>query len=237
MRDRLGLQCHRTTVGRYLHKEGIPRRIPAVKPLLTEDHRRVRLQFCQENLNRDFSTVVFSDEKNFCTNTDYRPPLWRRNNTRYDPANIIPNRTTGRTTMGYWGWMTADGPGDLVSITDRMNSQQYVDILNNSFIPSYRILYPQSRITFVQDNSAVHTSHKVRNYLAQEDYNVIAWPAKSPDLNPIENLWGIMVQKWSTGGPLPNRRDNLDSHCRRLWESFRGTDVCKNLVGSMRTRM
>ncbi|CAH1984520.1 unnamed protein product [Acanthoscelides obtectus] len=90
MRDRLGLQCHRTTVGRYLHKEGIHRRIPAVKPLLTEDHRRRRLQFCQENLNRDWSTVVFSDEKNLCTNTDYRPPLWRRCNTRYDPANITP---------------------------------------------------------------------------------------------------------------------------------------------------
>ncbi|CAH2011991.1 unnamed protein product [Acanthoscelides obtectus] len=119
MRDRLGLQCHRTTVGRYLHKEGIHRRIPAVKPLLTEDHRKRRLQFCQENLNRDWSTVVFSDEKIFCTNTDYRPPLWRRNNTRYDPANIIPNRTTGRTTMGYWGWMTADGPLDLVSITGK----------------------------------------------------------------------------------------------------------------------
>ncbi|CAH2015357.1 unnamed protein product [Acanthoscelides obtectus] len=133
--------------------------------------------------------------------------------------------------------MTANGPGDLVSITDRMNSKQYLDILTNSFISSYRIHYPQSRITFVQDNSAVHTSHMVRNYLAQEDYNVIAWPAKSPDLNPIENMWGIMVQKWSTGGPLPNRRDNLDTHCRRIWESFRGTDVCKNLVDSMRTRM
>nr|CAH7714409.1 unnamed protein product [Callosobruchus chinensis] len=210
MKIRLGLNCCKKTICNYLHKNGIHKRSPAVKPMLSGEHRRRRLQFCQENLNRDWSNVVFSDEKMFSTSLDHRPPLWRPNNTRYDPANVIPNK---------------------------MNSQEYVDILENGFIPSYRILYPEGAVNFVQDNSAVHTAHIVRNYLAQNSYNVIAWPAKSPDLNPIENLWGIMVKRWETGDPLPNSRQNLNLHCRRIWESFRGSDVCRNLVGSMQRRL
>nr|CAH7734211.1 unnamed protein product [Callosobruchus chinensis] len=237
MKIRLGLNCCKKTICNYLHKNGIHKRSPAVKPMLSGEHRRRRLQFCQENLNRDWSNVVFSDEKMFSTSLDHRPPLWRPNNTRYDPANVIPSRRSGRSTMGYWGWMTSDGPGDLVEINDKMNSQEYVDILENGFIPSYRILYPEGAVNFVQDNSAVHTAHIVRNYLAQNSYNVIAWPAKSPDLDPIENLWGIMVKRWETGDPLPNSRQNLNLHCRRIWESFRGSDVCRNLVGSMQRRL
>ncbi|VEN56445.1 unnamed protein product [Callosobruchus maculatus] len=133
--------------------------------------------------------------------------------------------------------MTSDGPGDLVEINDKMNSREYVDILENGFIPSYRIIYPEGPVNFVQDNSAVHRAHIVRNYFAQNSYNVIAWPAKSPDLNLIGNLWRIMVNKWETGEQLPNSRNNLNRHCRGIWESLRGTDVCRNLVGSMQRRL
>ena len=46
-----------------------------------------------------------------------------------------------------------------------------------------------------QDNAPVHKSEVVRNFLAQEQWEVLDWPAYSPDLNPIENIWAIFKKK------------------------------------------
>ena len=49
---------------------------------------------------------------------------------------------------------------------------------------------------------------------------VIEWPSRSPDLSPIENLWGIMVNEWTDR----NERtpDGLKRHYyMEVWESIR----------------
>ena len=48
---------------------------------------------------------------------------------------------------------------------------------------------------FQQDNAPVHKSEVVRNFLAQKQWEVLDWPAYSPDLNPIENIWAISRKK------------------------------------------
>lgn len=74
-----------------------------------------------------------------------------------------------------------------------MTSQQYVEILTDNLLPTVRTCYPEGTIYLAQDNSSVHCGH-VREWLAtQSDIELIDWPAKSPDLNLIENLWGQMI--------------------------------------------
>ena len=65
---------------------------------------------------------------------------------------------------------------------------------------------------------------------------VIEWPSRSPDLNPIENLWGIMVNECTDR----NERtpDVLERHYMEMWESIRrDPELCQQLVQSMRRRM
>ena len=44
----------------------------------------------------------------------------------------------------------------------------------------------------MQDGASAHTAHSVRDWLAEQDINVLPWCARSPDLNPIENIWSWM---------------------------------------------
>ena len=69
-----------------------------------------------------------------------------------------------------------------------------------------------------------------------QEFTVIEWPSRSPDLNPIENLWGIMVNEWTDRDE--RTPDVLERHYMEVWESIRrDPELCQQLVQSMRRRM
>src|SRR5258705_1393027 len=61
----LELNVSSATVRKRLKEAGLKHHIPAVKEILTETHRRRRVQFARDHLNFDWQNVVFSDEKMF----------------------------------------------------------------------------------------------------------------------------------------------------------------------------
>jgi hypothetical protein len=62
------------------------------------------------------------------------------------------------------------------------------------------------------------------------------WPALSPDLNPIENLWGILAREVYADGKQYNSKEELKHAIRREWQKI-SPHVLKNLVESMTKRI
>lgn len=226
-----------STIRRRLEDAGWHHRHPARKLKLTQRHKDERLEFARQYLDFDFQNVVFSDEKTFSSSECGRLTLYRTNNTRYEQRNVIEDRSSGRINVGFWGWMSAAGPGELVEIGGRLNSRKYVDILNDTLVPTVNVFYPNQPFPFVQDNSSVHTARYTKAWFQANRHNVtlLPFPPKSPDINPIENLWGLMVQAWDETTHRSAR--NIRQHVYDSWESFRGSNHCENMVRSMRSRL
>ena len=83
-------------------------------------------------------------------------------------------------------------------------------------------------LVFQQDNAPVHKSKVVRNFLAQKQWEVLDWPAYSPDLNPIENIRAIF--KKSLRGQI-GTRENLEEKVMEVWNNI-NTDVVRNVYSS-----
>ena len=53
---------------------------------------------------------------------------------------------------------------------------------------------------FQQDNATIHNASITRKYLLEQRIRLLDHPACPPDLNHMENLWGLMVAKVHVGG-------------------------------------
>lgn len=132
-----------------------------------------------------------------------------------------------------WGGISIRGRKPLATIKGIINSEVYCNILNDYLIPPLNILYPQG-YKLQEDNAPVHKSKWTTNWKREHGIEFIDWPPNSPDLNPIENVWGLMKRKIS--------EENLKTVSvwkRRIEELWSGLsdEYMKSLVDSMPRRI
>jgi len=65
---------------------------------------------------------------------------------------------------------------------------------------------------------------------------VLPWPAKSPDLNVIENVWGILARLVYENGRQFANHDELIRQINVKWNLIT-TNYLKSLVDDMPTRI
>ena len=64
-------------------------------------------------------------------------------------------------------------------------------------------------ITFQHDNARPHIVRLVQDSLQQNNVNVIPWPARSPDLSPIEHMWDEMDRRLRRQPRVPQTLQEL----------------------------
>ncbi|GFW67361.1 transposable element Tcb1 transposase [Trichonephila clavipes] len=91
--------------------------------------------------------------------------------------------------------------------------------------------------TFVlmDDNARPHRADIIDDYLESEGIARMAWPAYSPDLNPIENLWDALVRAVSSRFPPPVTLIELETALLEEWRLLISA-VVDHLIESMARR-
>uniref|UniRef100_A0A9J7ZZD1 Tc1-like transposase DDE domain-containing protein n=1 Tax=Cyprinus carpio carpio TaxID=630221 RepID=A0A9J7ZZD1_CYPCA len=117
-----------------------------------------------------------------------------------------------------WGAMSAVGVGPLCFIKGRVNAASYQEILEHFMLPSAEKLYGDEDFVFQHDLAPAHSAKTTGKWSTDHNITVLNWPANSPDLNPIENLWDFVKRKLRDA--RPNTLDELKAAIEASWASI-----------------
>lgn len=189
-------------------------------PVLTQKHKEARLVWAREKVTWDaekWSKVVFSDEKKFnLDGPDGLQYYWH--DLRFDPQ-IFSRRQNGGGSVMVWGAFCAQGKSELVILEGTQDSERYISTLSEHLLPYIDRIYGRDCV-FQHDNASIHSSGATKAFLKEENVTTMNWPAKSPDLNPIENMWGVLARAVYADGRQFQTRDSLISTIKKCWEDI-----------------
>ncbi len=184
----------------------------ATKPLLNQRQRQRRLTWAKEKNNwtvAQWSKVLFSVKVNSAFHLEIKVP---ESGGREERHRIHVSWSS------VWSFHTAI----------------YQDILEHVMLPSADKLYGDADFIFQQDLAPAHTVKGTKSWFNDHGVTVLNWPANSPDLNPIENIWAIVKRKMRD--TRPNNAEDLKAAIKATW-AFITPEQCHRLIDSMPRRI
>jgi len=216
----LGLECHRSTVYRAARSaENFDFRKANSKPPLKPEHVKERLEFTRKYIDfgEKWYSVMFSDEKKFnLDGPDGFRYYWH--DLRKDPK-IFSRRQFGGGSVMVWAGIAYNGCTEIAFITTHESSSSYIETLNQYMVSQFHEICGINGI-FQQDNASIHTSRKTRDWLAKQNISLMSWPSRSPDLNPIENIWADLTRRVYRNGRQFNSCNDLKRAISEEWSMF-----------------
>lgn len=224
------------TISNRLTEAGLRSYFALRKPLLTDEHCKRRLEFCHSKIGWDVSAwrrVVFSDECRFKLFPRKKVRVRRTRTEKFLPSCVAPAVQKGGDAIMIWGAITTEGPTRLSIVEGAINSDDYIETMSTVMLPRVRELMGENFI-YQQDNAPCHGSKKTRAWFAEQDIDLLDHPARSPDFNPIENLWEWMGRELMK--EKPRNKEELREEIEVLWDSI-SEEHCRVLIDSMPKRM
>lgn len=224
------------TVRNRLRDVGIRCRRPRKVPILTRRHRQARLAWARQHLRftrADWANVLFVDETRITLRcADGRKRIYRRRGERNSANCLLQADQFGGGSIMIWAGISMHTKTQIVSIQGNMNARRYqTDIVQPVLIPH---IAANRGMQLVQDNAPCHVARTTLTMLHVNNIRVIPFPAKSPDLNPIEHVWDVLKQKVRAHPQQLNVRE-LERDVNRVWRNIRQQYLHRYIV-SMRSR-
>lgn len=214
------LSLAQSTVGSAVKQLGLKVYHPQKKPALSAAQKSKRAKFAQRHSKEDWSLAFFTDEKTF--EIGHHPN--RKNDVVYaysiDEVPSIPRRAHPAKLHVATG-ISIDGRAPLHIFKENLTSGLCKEIMEQTIVPAAMKIYRNKRWSLVMDNDPKHRSAQVSDYLDQHKIKYFPksdWPANSPDLDPMDNVWAMLLD--AVNKQPPHSLRSLERRVQTEWKNL-----------------
>jgi transposase len=210
------------TIRQTVHAAGLRSCVAREKPLLNEGHMANRLAWALEHRHwtvNHWQYVLWSDESTFLQFQHNRRRVWREPHEEYAISclSATVKHSPGRM---FWGCFSYKGLGPLVAVNGTVNGEVHAKTLRRYAFPTMRKVFPRGNGIFQEDNASPHTSKIAAAAREASGMQFLPWPAQSPDLNPIENLWQDVKRAVYNRPQKPKNLTELTRMVKSAWKAI-----------------
>ncbi|CAH1999530.1 unnamed protein product [Acanthoscelides obtectus] len=222
------LKISKISIQKILHEElGVRELVSRWIPhLLTEEQKAARVNWCQKTLDHSNSENsknvyrIFSGDESwiYC-----HEPENKRQSAVW-PTKVIRSRSVSKKMVATF--VSKAGHIATIPLTEQITdtTDWYTTICLPKVITELRKINPERRIIFHQDNASSHTAQKTRQYLTEENVELLDHPPYSHDLSPND-----FFTFPKTENRLCEAVDAFNNACFENW--FERMQMCINLRG------
>ena len=228
-----GTPVSQPTIVRIARRRGLRYVKERKKPALTDAQKQQRLQWCRSNINTNWNHVIFSDEASF---EQAGPPCSMY--IRHHGKVPLAERYKFAAKIMVWGAVCANGRSSLQVMGEQevINAARYQEILKRFKSENVRQLVGQASWILLHDRAPAHRAQSTKQWLKENKFRAFDdFPANSPDLNIIEEVWNIMKKRLYAHRVFASKKV-LEQAVRRMWRSI-GQEKIMVLVQSMPHRI
>lgn len=236
IKQQTGVTASLATVKRIIRSAKHLKRLKIKKkPPLNATRKAKRLQFAREYMSykKEWQRIVFSDEKKFNLEGPdgynyYFHDL--RKEERY-----LSRLHSCEGSVMVWGAISYYGTCELQFLSSRMNAINYKSVLEKAF-PHFSTVFGPIPWIFQQDNAPIHSARLVKEWIRCQNVDILEWPPYSPDLNIIENVWGLLSRKVYESGRQYENKEALIEGIKKSWAEI-SLPLIENLYNSLPNRI
>ena len=127
---------------------------------------------------------------------DSRIYILRKRGKGWRPDLVEARRAKPCFSVMIWGCITWHGVGTITAVDQgNINAQKYQQILDDNLWPVIAQHFQNDQYIFQDDNAPVHRARSTQEFIHRNGITTMNWPAQSPVINVIENIWLYLKQK------------------------------------------
>lgn len=210
------------TVKRRMHEEGYRAFKLVRKPLVTRAHPKKRVKLAREWLHHgeDFwRTVIFTDETQINRlSTGHSSFVYLPRNFPFTHLRMQPTASHGGGSVNLWLAICPQGILAYAFFSGGLDAKTYVKIVKTKLVNAAADYFGDGSWLLQADNDPAHTASTAIEQLEElgesRGFSLLPWPAHSPDLNPVENVFAQlkdMVSKSPLSGSLEELKELVEA--------------------------